>query len=192
MKPNPRLAARRRAIKAAWRATGLDDDAYRAMLRNVADVASTTALDMAGADKVLDHINRQTGHVTRHPGKPGRVRPECAELITKVEALLADMKLPWQYGLTILKHNGADAWGFATADQMRNVVTALVVEQEKRLTEAAVVAALAAIGRDRSTGESIARALGAKRAASWHRDRDLMHRMLTHLQNVANATRSAP
>lgn len=181
-----KLSARRRAIKAAWNATGLDDAAYRTMLQSVAGVTSSTQLDLAGANRVLDHINKTTGRTEQHPGKPGRVRPECAELIAKVEAQLADMKLPWKYGLTILKHNGADAWGFATADQLRSVIAALTVEQDKRALEAAVLSALAAIGRDAGAGLTIAAALGAKKPDAWRRNRDLMRRMLRHLQNVAN------
>jgi phage gp16-like protein len=183
-----KLSARRRAIKAAWRVTGLDDDAYRTMLQAVAGVTTSTQLDLAGANLVLNHINKSTGRTAHaHTGKPDRMRPECTDLARKIEALLADMKLPWKYGLTILKHNGADAWAFATAEQLRNVIAALTVEQDKRQCEAAVVAALAAIGRERSAGELVAKALGAKSPATWHRNRDLMHRMLTHLKNVANA-----
>lgn len=182
-----KLSARRRAIKAAWRATGLDDAAYRAMLQSVAGVASSTALDLPGADKVLNHLNKQNGRATEHPGKPGRVRPECVELIGKIEAQLADMKLPWKYGLTILKHQGADAWGFATAEQLRNVITALTVEQEKRTLEAEVLAALDALGFGAGAGLTIAAALGARKPDTWRRNRDLMQRMLAHLQNVANA-----
>jgi hypothetical protein len=187
-----RLNNRRRAIKAAWAATGLDDAAYRAMLRDVADADSSLSLDMPAANKVLDHIN---AHLGRKPageaykGKPAKVRPECAELLGKVEALLADMKLPWAYGLTILKHNGADAWAFAMAGQFQAVIAALVVEQDKRHYEAAVVVALQALGHDRSKGETVAKALGAKNPANWFRNRDLMARMLTHLQVVANARR---
>lgn len=182
-----KISARRRAIKAAWRATGLDDDAYRAMLQSVAGVTSSLQLDLPSADKVLNHLNRQNGRTSEHPGKPGRVRPECADLITKIEAQLADMKLPWRYGLTILKHNGADAWAFATAEQLRSVITALTVEQDKRALEGAVVAALAALGRDAGAGLTIAAALGAKKPDTWRRNPALMRRMLAHLANVANA-----
>ncbi len=185
-----KLSARRRAIKAAWNATGLDDAAYRTMLQSVAGVTSSTQLDLAGANKVLTHLNKQNGRATdsfsNFAGKPDRVRPECAELIAKVEAQLADMKLPWKYGLTILKHNGADAWAFATADQLRSVIAALTVEHDKRALEAAVLSALAAIGRDAGAGLTIAAALGAKKPDAWRRNRDLMRRMLRHLQNVAS------
>lgn len=187
-----RLSARRRAIKAAWRVTGLDNSAYRAMLMAVAGVDSSLKLDMAGANRVLDHINKTLGKTLAHKAKPVKVRPECAELITKVEALLADMKLPWAYGQKILKHQGVDRWEWASAEQIRAVIAALVVEQDKRQLEAAVIAALQAIGRDRTAAPSLARAFGAKRPASWNRDRDIMRAMLAHLHRTANMHHAAP
>lgn len=182
-----RTSARRRAIKAAWNATGLDDAAYRAMLMSVAGVDSSLKLDLASADRVLSHINKSLGRsaVTRKD-QPAKVRPECAELITKVEALLADMKLPWGYGQTILKHQGVDRWEWATPEQLRAVIAALVVEQDKRQLETAVAAALEAIGRDRSAAPVLAKALGAKKPANWNRDRDTMRAMLAHLHRTAN------
>lgn len=182
-----KLSARRRAIKAAWNQTGLDDTAYRAMLRDIAGVASSLELDLAGANRVLDHINKTLGRSTAtRKDKPGKVRPECGEMITKVEALLADMKLPWGYGHTILQHQGVERWEWATAEQLRAVIAALMVEQDKRRLEVAVVAALAAIGRDRTAAPVIAKALGSKKPAQWNRDRDTMRAMLEHLHRVAN------
>lgn len=182
-----RLSARRRAIKAAWNATGLDDAAYRTMLMSVAGVASSLNLDLAGADRVLNHINKSLGRtVETRKGEPAKVRPECAELLTKIEALLADMKLPWAYGSKILKNNGADRWEWATPEQLRAVIAALVVEQDKRQLETAVVAALEAIGRDRTAAPTLARAFGAKKPANWNRDRDTMRAMLAHLHRTAN------
>lgn len=181
--PAVRLAARRRAIKAAWRKTGLDDSAYRAMLRHVAGVETSTRLDLASAARVLDHLNRNPGFA--RGARPTRVRPECARLLTKIEALLADMKLPWQYGLAILRHNGADAWAFASAEQLHSLITALVIEQHKRQMASAVDAALAALGRTPDAGLAIARELGAARPEVWRRNLQLMHRMLVHLSKAA-------
>lgn len=182
-----KLSSRRRAIKAEWTKTGLDEDAYRAMLQAVAGVTSSTQLDLAGANKVLDHIKTTNGSPREYSGKPSRVRPECGALIGKIEAQLADLQLPWRYGLKILRNNGSDAWGFATSEQLRSVITALTVEQDKRALEGAVVAALAALGRDAGAGLTIAAALGAKKPDTWRRNPALMRRMLTHLANVANA-----
>jgi hypothetical protein len=114
------------------------------------------------------------------------VRPECRKQITKVEALLADMKKPWSYGYKILRHQGVDKWEWATSVQLSAVITALCVEQDKLRLEAAVIASLSAIGRDRTTAPTIAKALGCKKPAQWNRDRDTMRAMLEHLQRVAN------
>lgn len=148
----PALAARRKAVFAACRQLGLDDDARRAMLKSVAGVDSTTKLDMGKARAVLDHLRRAGAArpkaerpaqpVGRHPGYPEHVRRECDALIGKVEALLADMGLSWEYARQILRRVsggwknpeqlGKEAFRFAEADDLTKVVAALTYEQDKR------------------------------------------------------------
>ena len=94
----PALAARRRAVFAACRQLGLDEDARRTMLKSVAGVDSTTKLDMGKAQIVLDHLRKAGAtrpkparNVGRHPGYPEHVRGDCDALVGKIEAQLADM-----------------------------------------------------------------------------------------------------
>lgn len=104
---SPRLAARRRAVHAAARQLGMDDSTRRDMLAGVAGVRSTTELTLAACDKVLDHLSRLgagkpgRAKLGRQPGQPHNL--DRVELLTKVEALLADMQLPWSYADAIAR-----------------------------------------------------------------------------------------
>ena len=78
----------------------------------------------------------------RHPGYPEHLRRECDALIGKVEALLADMGLSWEYARQILRRVsggwknpeqlGKEAFRFAEAADLTKVVAALTYEQGKR------------------------------------------------------------
>lgn len=85
----------RRAMFAACRQLGIDEDARRAMLQAVAGVDSSRRLTPLGWAKVLDHLNRLSGH--DRGGAPARWRPGCEALGGKVASLLAAQKLPWRY-----------------------------------------------------------------------------------------------
>lgn len=146
-----RLPSRRRAIHAAARQLGLTEDERRDLIAGQAGgKRSTTDLDLAECERVLDRM-RELGaarpggekYVGRYPGYPETCRPGCGALIEKVEALLADMKLPWSYATTILKHVsakgvkgrvGVDRLEWAKADHLKDVIAALTYEQTKRMT----------------------------------------------------------
>lgn len=131
----------RRALFAACRALGMDDDARRDMLQAVIGVRSTKGLQPAQWSKVLNHINKLTGHDNGR--KPTRPALDKAALMSKIEAQLADMKLPWHY-LTSAKHGksmcqrlaGVDALEFATPDGLKKIVAALAYKQKKLKAEA--------------------------------------------------------
>lgn len=113
-----------------------EDSAYRSMLWTVARVRSSAALDFAGRRKVIDHL-KACGAKVGFPGKPAHVKPDLQPQMNKIEALLADMKLPWNYATAILKMQtkaqgaGIDKLEWANAQQLHAVVTALVKRQEK-------------------------------------------------------------
>lgn len=126
----------RRALFAACRALGMDEDARRDMLQAVVGVRSTRDLNPLQWARVLDHLNRITGYDNgRKPNKPA---PDKAALMGKIEAQLADMKLPWHY-LTSARHGksmvqrlaGVDALEFATPAGLQKIVAALAYRQKK-------------------------------------------------------------
>lgn len=144
------LAARRRAVHAACRQLAMDEDTRRGMLATVTGQRSTKDLDLAQCEAVLEHLRklgakrpakaRAAAPVGHHPGYPQRVRPETGDMISKIEAQLADMRLPWAYltGATpgrdcMLKRlAGVDDIRWAKADGLRAVIAALHTEQGKR------------------------------------------------------------
>lgn len=140
-----RLAARRRAVHAAARQLGLDDATRRDMLAGVAGVRSTTELTLAACDKVLDHLSRLGA------GKPGRAKPgrqprqphnlDRVAMLTKVEALLADMQLPWSYADAIARQQtrrkgGIERLAWVPDGDLVGVIAALDRKKTAMLTVA--------------------------------------------------------
>lgn len=87
--PAERRALRSRAIFAACKANGLDNDARRLLVKNITGCASMADCTLGQLSEVLDHLNRGKG------GYAGRRRvapaPERAPLLAKVDALLAEL-----------------------------------------------------------------------------------------------------
>ena len=84
-----RIAARRRAIFAACHDAGLDDDARRAVVRQVTGCVSMADCNLAQLSQVLDHLNRgKDGYAGR---KRVTASAERAPLLSKVDALLAEL-----------------------------------------------------------------------------------------------------
>lgn len=106
-----RLAKKRQTIQIAKKQIDLDDASYRALLQRAAGVTSSTQLNtLAKADAVLDALSR-LGFAHKKKPKPGQhpgTHPKSASfgaphtlerepLLHKIEALLADLGLPWAY-----------------------------------------------------------------------------------------------
>lgn len=130
-----RKTARIKAIHAACRAQGIDDEARRAIQVQLTGKESLSDMAYAEVNKVLDHINRGSGY-TGHAGKPKGI--DADPQLSKIEALLADMKLPWAYihkskaGPTMVKRlTGKDRIEWADATGKQAVITALVKRQQK-------------------------------------------------------------
>lgn len=130
-----RKAARIKAIHAACRNAAIDSEARRAIQLNLTGKASLTDMDYAEVTRVLDHLNRAAGyHGT--DGKPKSVGNDPQ--LQKIEALLADMKLPWAYihkskfGPTMVKRlTGKDRIEWADGAGKQAVIVALIKRQEK-------------------------------------------------------------
>lgn len=129
----------RKALFATCRALGMDEDARRDMLAVVVGVRSTKDLSPQQWSKVLSHLNKLTGHDNGYHGrKPNAPTQDKAALMGKIEAQLADMKLPWSY-LTSSKSGksmcqrlaGVDALEFATPSGLSKIVAALAYRQKK-------------------------------------------------------------
>ena len=130
-----RRAARIKAIHAACRNAGIDDAERRRIQQQITGKASTKDMSYAEVNQVLDHLNKAAGYHA-HDGKPKDV--DADPQLQKIEALLADMKLPWAYihrskaGPTMVKRlTGKDRIEWADTAGKQAVITALVKRQQK-------------------------------------------------------------
>lgn len=194
MTPTPQLAARRRAIHAAARQLGLSEDDRRALIAGQCPGKnSTTALNLVECDRVLNHMRKagaaRTGqagekYIGRHPGYPETCRPGCGDLMQKVEAQLADMRLPWAYAVTILKHVsakgakgrvGVDRLEWARPEHLKDVIAALDYEQQKREGLEKIDKLLGEHGLTRAWVEDLLREHAPEKLAKWTRTIKTLH-----------------
>ena len=125
-----RIALRKRAIFAACKAAGFDDDARRAIVRQVTGCGSLADCDLAQLGAVLDHLNRgKAGYAGRRRVTPAEDR---APLLAKIDALLAELHRvtgqvhTLKYADAIAKRNGwAECVDFADPRALKHIVAAL-------------------------------------------------------------------
>lgn len=139
------------AMTAAQRAAGIakihigkdqvfmDDAAYRKMLADVAGVKSSTQLTDAGISKVIKHL-QGLGAVFVAPKRAGKAphnlnsKADKSKQLEKIGALLADMKLPWDYALGIAQHMyQKQKLEFCSSRELIGITTALVKKQQKQI-----------------------------------------------------------
>ena len=138
--PRSRMPAadRRRAelarIHIGRKALGLDDDAYRAMLRRTAGVRSAADLDQEGRAAVLDRLRANGAFVRGSPTPP----PERGPLLRKIHMLLGER--PVAYAEAILRRQMGDRsparLEWAKPLDLRKVVAALNYDQRRRVRRA--------------------------------------------------------
>ena len=115
---------------------GMDDDSYRALLRRVAGVESAKDLNTRQAGRLMVEFERlgfKPKPSSKAKGKPHNFN-QMPDQIRKIEALLADMGLPWAYADAIAKQMfkvSRVAW-LKKPKQLDDLIAALHVEQEKR------------------------------------------------------------
>ena len=198
---NPQPADRRvkqlAAIHVAAKQLGMDRDTYRAMIERVSAqaggrVARTSSADLDDAQRaaVLDELRRLGGEAPRvrsrrGPAKPGAYpgRPHNAKqmplMITKIEAQLADMGMTWAYADAIAKRMFSIdrvAW-CRSENQLRAIIAALHVEQEKQTLDAGITALVA----DLRMPEAEFARLTAPLPPNWRRNRYHLRRVCEHL-----------
>jgi phage gp16-like protein len=125
-------------IHVARQQLSLDDDAYRGLLARVAGVRSAKDLTDHQAGAVLREFERlgfvpRTAPKTR--GKPRNFNARSMpQMITKIEAQLADMALTWSYadGIATQMFGIKRCSWVREPKQLRAIIAALHVEQERR------------------------------------------------------------
>lgn len=130
-----RKAARIKAIHAACRSAGIDDAERKRLQLQITGKDSLTGMSYEEVNRVLDHLNKAAGYHAQD-GKPKSV--DTDPQLQKIEALLADQKLPWAYihrskaGPTMVKRlTGKDRIEWADAEGKQAVIVALIKRAEK-------------------------------------------------------------
>ena len=117
------------AIHIRKKERGLDDDAYRDMLREVAGVESARDLDAAGRQKVLAHLAPRPDAPARRWGKRS-----ADPMVRKIYALLGDRPASYAVGIArrMFGPQAPDAIEWATGEQMRKVIQALEYDRRRK------------------------------------------------------------
>ncbi|NVK42134.1 MAG: regulatory protein GemA [Oceanospirillaceae bacterium] len=122
-------------IHIAKKQLNMDDETYRAMLQNVAGVRSSKDLNAQGRTAVLNHLRTCGVKFKRSKAKPYPGKPHnMTEQMTKIEALLSDMGLSWNYANSMAKRMfkvERVAW-LKKGDQLQAIIAGLTNEQTKR------------------------------------------------------------
>jgi len=115
---------------------GMDEETYRAMLADVG-VASSKDLTQAQFDEVMRRMQaggfRVVHKSARKSGMHRQPPRDRDEMIGKIEAILADLKLPWSYADGIARQMfRVEKLRFCSSDQTYKVMQALIVYQRRQ------------------------------------------------------------
>lgn len=152
--------------------------------------------DMTDADMenlVAEWRRKKALDPPRAPRRAGRVPFNRSPYMSKIEALLADMGLSWQYAESIA-YNVTGGKGKAPnsqpglkrlewvkrADHFRAIIAALHVEQEKRGYLARIDLSLEILGKGRDYIDNL---VPEKQRGKWQRNRALLLRIIGQLDN---------
>lgn len=113
---------------------GLDDDVYRDVLWRLTGKRSAKELNVRQLQRVLMYLQDKGFVVTPKKAyrKPSVIARKQA-LIGKIEAILADMGLPWSYANATAKQMfGVDMVHWLEVDKLYKLTQALVVYQARQ------------------------------------------------------------
>lgn len=143
MKPTDRRKRLIAALHVAKAKAALDDDTYRAVLRNHCSFADgqTPSSKAMSAYEILSALNdicaRAGIQRPRHHGRPS-VTPERSAQIKKIEAMLADKgrrqgrSVPWAYADAMAKKLcGVDKVAWCSPEQLNKLIAALSYDQHR-------------------------------------------------------------
>lgn len=129
---NPALAK----IHIAKKQLRMDDDVYRAMLQQVANVQSAAALDARGIEKVLKHMEALGAKFTKgkfQASKRTTPAKDKTALASKIKALLADGKYPDTYADSMaMRMFGVERWEWLPAEELFKLIGALAIHQRRQ------------------------------------------------------------
>jgi phage gp16-like protein len=121
-------------IHLAKKQLGLDDEAYRDLLRSTTGQTSAAELDARQRWAVLLAFGKLGWKGLGEPskGRPAQPEPNKAALVSKIEAQLAEARRPWAYAHGLAKRMfGVDMVQWCDSDQLRRLVAALTYDAKR-------------------------------------------------------------
>lgn len=125
-------------IHIAKKDLAMDDETYRDVLQRVTGKDSCKNMTIVELKKVISDMKRlgftpkQTAQSIQKHGRKPTTTEDRQALLSKVEAILADNNLHWNYAHAIAKQMfGVDLVHWLPADKLYKVVQALSVYQTK-------------------------------------------------------------
>lgn len=191
-----RFALKRRAVHAACKAQAIDTDTRHALQRRLTGKDSLSKMTLAELDTVLDYLNRASGYQGQK-GKPHNF--DHKPYLWKIEALLADMKLPWAYADAIAENiTGGKkpdaiqklAW-VKEEKHFKGIIAALHAEQQKRARLETIDGFLKKLGETR---DDVAKLIAAKRpgyTGNWPRDARMLEALCKYYAERMMAAEAA-
>ncbi|MHC1726527.1 MAG: regulatory protein GemA [Syntrophobacteraceae bacterium] len=143
MRPQKISTAQIKYIQCERRRAGIDDDTYAAMKTSVG-VASTVDLDQRQFNELLRRIGKLRQNARRRQSTPPpAARPplfskppdDKAAMLSKIEAILAELKLSWSYADGIAKQQtrgSIERLRFCDDSQTYKVLQALIYHQKRK------------------------------------------------------------
>lgn len=120
-------------IHMAKKELGLDDEAYRELLKGLTGKVSAGDLDHRQRFQVLKAMAnlgaKPAAKSSPYPGRPMMVPAESEALIRKIEAQLTEARRPWAYAHATAKRMfGKDQVQFCAPDQLRRIIAAFTYD----------------------------------------------------------------
>ena len=137
-------AARRKdlaRIHLGKKQVGLDDEAYRDLLKSLTGKISAAALNFRERNQVITALETlgAKSPAKAFPGRPAPQRGGKDALIQKIEAQLTEAKRPWAYAHAMAKRMfQVDQVHWCDADQLRRIVAALNYDARRQKPSPAV------------------------------------------------------
>lgn len=114
---------------------GLDDDTYRQMLNSTTGKNSCSKMDLTELQQVLDHLKTKgfKSKASRQHGQRPNPGQNRKALMSKVEALLTDSGLHWNYAHAMAQRMfKVEKVDWLEPDQLHKLVGALAINARRR------------------------------------------------------------
>ena len=134
------MSALTRKIKMAQKQLGLDDGTYRDILKRVTGKDSTTKMSLIEREKIINEFKKlgwkpSAAAKSKHGKKPkvSTDKPSRQAVMDKIEAILTDMGLHWNYAHSIARGmHKKEKLDFCTDEELHKVMQGLAVYQNRK------------------------------------------------------------